>query len=71
MPVPRIPIAPDVVSILAATSGLAISRERAGELAPHLESVLEATGRLRDVDVTPYEPALIFMLPRRQDPDAG
>lgn len=71
MPVPRIPIAPDVVSILAATSGLAMSRERAGELAPHLESVLEATGRLRDVDVTLYEPALIFPRLRHQDPDAG
>lgn len=60
MPESRDPIPLDVVMALAHFSNLTVSAERARELAPHLESVLESTERLRSVDVTRYEPALIF-----------
>lgn len=65
MPESRAPITPEMVAVLAATADLAISSERARELAPHLESVMERMGRLRGIDVTQHEPALIFrLLPR-------
>jgi len=67
MPEWHVPITPEVVAILAGISDLAISPERARELAPHLETVMETMGRLRDVDVTQHEPVLIFRpLPQLQ-----
>lgn len=60
MPESSEPVTPQLVMALASFSDLALSPERAQELAPHLDTVMETVARLRGVDVTQHEPVLIF-----------
>ncbi len=61
----RIEITPDVVAHLARAAGLPLRPERAKELTPLVEGILKDVVKLEEVDVSTYEPPIVFRYPRR------